>query len=102
MTATATIYGHAVYWDEGAETYRYEDDGSPVIHERPCPLCHQPPTPEGYDACLGYIPGASSFCCGHGIEPPSIVWQRRVEWDRQLVVLAMRASVDHALGRKRP
>lgn len=28
------------------------------------------PTKEGYDACLGYIKGAKSACCGHGIEEP--------------------------------
>jgi hypothetical protein len=25
------------------------------------------PTPEGYDACLGYLPGVDAACCGHGV-----------------------------------
>jgi hypothetical protein len=28
------------------------------------------PTSEGYDACLGFIPGVESACCGHGVEEP--------------------------------
>lgn len=34
----------------------------------PCALCHLPPTPEGFDACIGEIAGASGACCGHGVE----------------------------------
>ena len=35
---------------------------------RPCKRCGKPPTPEGYDACMGYIPGAAAVCCGHGVQ----------------------------------
>lgn len=33
----------------------------------PCVLCHELPTPEGHDACLGTIEGAAGACCGHGV-----------------------------------
>ena len=32
------------------------------------------PTKEGYDACLGYIEGAMSACCGHGVEKGYVKW----------------------------
>lgn len=46
----------------------YEDTGEPIIIERPCRFCGQMPTSKGYDACIEYVPGAISVCCGHGIE----------------------------------
>lgn len=77
MTAHAQLYGHDVWWDEDHEVYRYVDNGDPIvagsIPERPCPQCGKPPTPEGYDACLGYLPGVTSACCGHGRRPPCII-----------------------------
>lgn len=33
--------------------------------KRPCPVCGEGPTPEGYDPCVGYLPGARFVCCGH-------------------------------------
>ena len=51
----------------------YADDGHPITEERPCIRCGRMPTPEGYDACLGYIPGAISACCGHGVESPYVI-----------------------------
>lgn len=42
---------------------------------RPCPKCDRPPTPEGYDACLGLIPGATSACCGHGVHEPILMME---------------------------
>jgi len=45
------------------------EDGTPIENEkRPCVRCGCMPTPEGYDACLGFIPGVVSACCGHGVE----------------------------------
>ncbi len=32
----------------------------------PCTFCHLPPTPEGYDPCLGRLENVTSACCGHG------------------------------------
>jgi len=37
--------------------------------EKPCKRCGKMPTEEGYDACLGYIEGYESACCGHGVGP---------------------------------
>jgi DNA-binding XRE family transcriptional regulator len=79
MVARGRIYGHDVYWDAESECYRWSDDEQPAGkhwggEDRPCPQCEQPPTPEGYDACLGYIHGVYSACCGHGRETGSIHW----------------------------
>lgn len=45
----------------------YEDNLDPITVERPCKKCGKLPTKEGYDACLGFVPGATSACCGHGL-----------------------------------
>ena len=31
-----------------------------------CQNCGKPPTPEGYDACIGHLKGVKYACCGHG------------------------------------
>jgi len=32
-----------------------------------CPLCKKTKrTKEEYDSCLGYLPGVTAACCGHG------------------------------------
>jgi hypothetical protein len=48
----------------------------------PCALCHRPPSPEGFDACLGEIPGAISACCGHGVAPGHVTYEpgQRIDW----------------------
>lgn len=43
----------------------------------PCRLCGQAPTPEGYDACIGDLPGAVSACCGHGVTEPHVNYPGR-------------------------
>ena len=49
------------------EKWVNSDSKVPIGREvRPCKRCGEMPTPEGYDACLGYILGATSACCGHG------------------------------------
>ena len=76
---TSHCYGHATYYDRESDTWRYLDTGEPVTphseRERPCPKCGKPPTPEGYDACLGHIPGAISACCGHGVYEGAIWYE---------------------------
>lgn len=69
MAARQYNHGHEVVWDGSA--WRYADTGelSDPDNPRPCPRCGRMPTPEGYDACLGHIPGAVSACCGHGVKP---------------------------------
>jgi len=31
----------------------------------PCRVCGGQRTPEGYDPCVGWLPGAQHVCCGH-------------------------------------
>lgn len=70
--------GHHVYsYNEGLRwyfidnnelaSYQLVESDKVIINTRPCPLCSKIPTKEGYDACLGYICGAKSACCGHGV-----------------------------------
>lgn len=81
--ATSYVRGHKIYWKDGR--WFYADDDSPYWLdrfgkkrvERPCKRCGRMPTPEGYDACKGYIPGMSSVCCGHGVEEALMVPRRR-------------------------
>lgn len=57
--------GHLCEYRDGK--WVYFDNGYSVGNKvRPCKKCGRMPTPEGYDACLGYIQGATSACCGHG------------------------------------
>ena len=49
------------------------EDGISIEETRICPKCGKYPTPEGYDACLGYISNAKHACCGHGVEDRYII-----------------------------
>lgn len=69
LSITSYKRGHLIAWDAEQQRWVYADDGSPASVERPCAKCGRMPTPEGYDACLGHIPGAKAACCGHGVEP---------------------------------
>ncbi len=61
--------GHEiVFWHNA---WVWADTLQPIKNnDRPCKRCARMPTPEGYDACLGYMPGVVSACCGHGVELP--------------------------------
>lgn len=63
---TSYLRGHEIYYD--GKNWRYKDNNQIADDSRPCKRCGRLPTPEGYDACLGYIEGAFSACCGHGVE----------------------------------
>ena len=65
--------GHKIYFD--GTVWRYKDNNDIADHDRPCARCGKMPTPEGYDACLGYIEGVSSACCGHGVEEPIMIFE---------------------------
>lgn len=52
------------------QAFVYEDTRISTDIERPCVKCNLMPTPEGYDPCIGHVPGAVSVCCGHGVEEP--------------------------------
>jgi hypothetical protein len=74
----AYVYGHECYYVEAAQEWRYCDTHELVDpHSRPCPQCHELPTPEGHDACLGEIPGVKFACCGHGVEDGYVSWGNR-------------------------
>ena len=69
--ATSYSRGHEIYYDDNI--WRYYDNDLPLDNNRPCKKCGMLPTKEGYDACLGYIEGATSVCCGHGVSTPIII-----------------------------
>lgn len=60
--------GWEIYFD--GKDWRYSDNGKLYDDSRPCKRCGSIPTEEGYDACLGFIEGIKSACCGHGVEQP--------------------------------
>lgn len=72
FTITSYDRGHKIYCDD-TNTWRYVDTGEVVDHKRRCKRCDRKPIPEGYDACMGYIEGAVSVCCGHGVTKPIMV-----------------------------
>lgn len=75
---TSYSRGHLIYWD--GEKWRYADDDAPIEgNERCCARCGQPPTDEGYDACLGHIEGAKAACCGHGVGRPYVAYREAGE-----------------------
>ena len=73
MSVKSYSRGHLIICE--ADKWIYADDKSDANIKRPCNRCGRMPTKEGYDACLGYIEGATSACCGHGVEKATIVWE---------------------------
>lgn len=72
---TTHYRGHEIKYNNGQ--WVYSDNNIPIEKEiRPCTKCGRMPTTEGYDACLGFIPGATSACCGHGIEKGYVVMKK--------------------------
>lgn len=67
--------GHEIYYDAGNNVWRYTDNDEILNNSRPCKRCGKTPTKEGYDACLGYIDGATSACCGHGIQEKQVIFK---------------------------
>ena len=66
--ATSHERGWETLYNWELEAWCWKDTGLPVEgNPRPCKRCGEYPTPEGYDACLGYIEGVKSACCGHGV-----------------------------------
>lgn len=68
---TSYSRGWEIYFD--GKDWRYVDNNQIHDDSRPCKRCGRMPTAEGYDACLGYIDGVTSACCGHGVEEPYFV-----------------------------
>lgn len=74
-TVHSVYFGYPVYYDPLWQVWRYEDTKQRISVKRPCPHCGEYQTVEGYDPCIGYVPGAVSVCCGHGREPLHIVYE---------------------------
>ncbi len=57
--------GHDIHYDTNEWVYA---DGQPVKDnpDKDCGHCGLANTPEGYDGCLGKLPGVMNACCGHG------------------------------------
>ena len=77
--------GHAAYLDREREAWFYLDTDALVFSvengfrdARPCTFCDRKPTVEGYDPCIGFLPGVRSACCGHGVTPSYVVWDNGV------------------------
>lgn len=70
------VKGHSRGWDiyYDGKDWRYADNDKIMDDSRPCKRCGRMPTAEGYDACLGHVPGATSACCGHGVEKGYIIY----------------------------
>lgn len=69
MFVRSYLRGGEIYYD--GKSWRYLDNDKIIDNnERTCKRCGRIPTEERYDACLGYIDGIKSACCGHGIEQP--------------------------------
>ena len=72
---TSFSRGNLIKYIDGI--WKYED-GTPLNQEeRPCARCGKMPTSEGYDACLGYIEGATSACCGHGVGKKMVMYEAK-------------------------
>jgi hypothetical protein len=71
-------FGHRIYTKptivDGVKTFdkwRFLDNDKSIEedkHNRLCPKCKLPPTPEGHDPCIANLPGVDYACCGHGVE----------------------------------
>jgi hypothetical protein len=64
MGIKAIMRGHEI--ELRGNCWYYVDNDLPVREDRECIKCGRNPTTEGFDACLGYVAGVESACCGHG------------------------------------
>ena len=74
MVAKSHQRGHEIEYLAGQ--WCYSDTGELAEYDRSCKRCGDLPTAEGYDACIGYIPGALSVCCGHGVCATIIILEK--------------------------
>ena len=58
--------GWEIYYD--GTNWRYSDTNKIEDDSRPCKKCGHYPNKDGSDYCMGYVKGAKSACCGHGVE----------------------------------
>lgn len=71
ITSFGQTLGHMIEFVSGFG-WRYCDNKQKLDNNNPrsCKKCKCFPTKEGYDSCTGYIEGATSVCCGHGLTEP--------------------------------
>ena len=75
MSATAYTRGHPITFNELAGEWVFADTLTPIAGvERPCTLCGKTAEVDGPDPCWGMLPGVKEACCGHGVQPPYIMW----------------------------
>lgn len=70
MTCHGKHRGHPILWDELTQVWRYRDNKKPTsgVHiDRPCSYCGRAAGRDEPDPCIGYLPGVSNACCGHGV-----------------------------------
>jgi hypothetical protein len=71
---TSHSRGHKITYKRNR--WVYSDTGESISKERPCIRCGKLPTLDGHDACLGYVPGVVSVCCGHGVTNKILIRRR--------------------------
>ncbi len=63
----STFRGHRIHKED--EEWFFSDTNELVStswKSRPCGYCNIANTSEGYDGCIGPLPGVMNACCGHG------------------------------------
>ena len=65
----------------------------PSDSKTPCAKCGKLPTKEGYDACLGTLPGVIDACCGHGVKEAYIHFENGVTIRGSLVMEFVQANL---------
>lgn len=71
MAANGHLRGWPIYYHEGAEEWRFCDTDEPTVEtwsKRPCGHCglYGNSNDGEVDPCLGFLPGVTNACCGHG------------------------------------
>lgn len=72
-----------MHFDESADVWRYDDDGTKVSdgwRDRPCGKCGEAFVEDGHDPCIANLPGVMNACCGHGYDTPYVQF-----WDDSCV-----------------
>jgi len=76
---TAQEKGYLITYNVEDKQWVYVDTNEPTKdNPRPCKRCGKLSTQEGYDSCLGKLPGVINACCGHGSEEGYIMFENGV------------------------
>ena len=74
------VRGHEIVSADGSDDWWYADTEVLVsesdVDSMPCAKCGEGPTEAGQDACISGLPGVINACCGHGIDPPYLQFER--------------------------